>query len=55
MALTPKALKNFNGFPPSAQLMYAYWVGSAKRESTRNKRIQEVIARSLQNKKPGEQ
>lgn len=55
LTLKPKALKNFNSFFPSTQLMYANWINSAKRESTRNKRIQEVVERSQQNKKPGEQ
>ncbi|MES2397687.1 MAG: YdeI/OmpD-associated family protein [Bacteroidota bacterium] len=54
LALKPQALKNFNSFSPSIQLMYAYWINLAKREATRNKRIQEVVERSQQNKKPGE-
>jgi uncharacterized protein YdeI (YjbR/CyaY-like superfamily) len=54
LALKPKALKNFNAFPPSTQLMYAYWINLAKKKETRNKRIQEVVERSQQNKKSGE-
>lgn len=54
LAKNLKALNNFNNFAPSTQLMYVYWISTAKREETRNKRIKEVVERSQQNKKPGE-
>ena len=54
LAENPQALKNFNNYSPSTKLMYVYWINSAKREVTRNKRIHELIERSMQNKKIGQ-
>jgi len=48
-----KAWQNFNEFANSYQANYIYWVNSAKREDTRKRRIDEVVARASQNKKPG--
>jgi len=48
-----KAWQNFNEFANSYQANYIYWVNSAKREETRKRRIEEVVARAIQNKKPG--
>ncbi len=48
-----QAWKNFNQFSNSQQFMYVYWVIEAKTESTRKKRIEEVVERSGRNEKPG--
>jgi uncharacterized protein YdeI (YjbR/CyaY-like superfamily) len=49
-----RALRNFDAFPPSAQLAYAHWVGSAKRDETRQRRIKKTVERVAQNKRYGE-
>ena len=53
LAANPKARKNFQNFASSYQKQYIGWITSAKREETRQKRIQETIRRVAQNKKPG--
>jgi uncharacterized protein YdeI (YjbR/CyaY-like superfamily) len=45
------AWKNFNGFAPSYRKTYIYYVTSAKREDTRNRRIDRVVKMALENKK----
>ncbi|WP_242086776.1 YdeI/OmpD-associated family protein [Aestuariivivens sediminis] len=45
----PKALKNYNKFAPSYRKSYLYWLNQAKRESTRNKRIMEIIDLCVKN------
>ncbi len=52
-ALSQEALKNFDRFAPSYRRLYLRWILLAKRPETRAKRIQEVIRRSLDNRKPG--
>jgi len=47
------AWHNFQKFANSYRNMYIGWVKSAKTKETRKKRIDEVVKRSLQNKKPG--
>lgn len=37
------AYKNYENFAPSYRKNYLYWVNQAKREETRNKRIEEII------------
>lgn len=44
---------NFSNLANSYQFAYIYWVNSAKRKETREKRIKEVVERAAQNKKPG--
>lgn len=39
----PLAYKNYNGFAPSYRKSYLYWLNQAKRETTRLKRIEEII------------
>jgi len=39
----PKAFKNYNNFAPSYRKGYLYWLNQAKREATREKRINEII------------
>jgi uncharacterized protein YdeI (YjbR/CyaY-like superfamily) len=49
----PNAWLNFKSFANSYRNMYIGWVTSAKTEATRQRRIGEVVKRSLVNKKPG--
>lgn len=46
-----KAWSNFQGFPPFYRRMTAGWVGSAKKEDTRLKRLQKLIEYSAQGKR----
>lgn len=39
----PEAFTNYKGFSPSYRKGYLYWLHSAKREATREKRIAEII------------
>ena len=48
-----KAWKNFQQFANSYRNMYIGWVTGAKTETTRKKRIDEVVRRSLLKIKPG--
>ncbi len=48
-----KAERNFKAFPPYAKYMYVHWINEAKREDTRERRINTVVVRSKQNLKPG--
>jgi len=47
------AWKNFQNFANSYRNMYIGWVKGAKTQSTKKKRINEVVKRSAYNKKPG--
>lgn len=47
----PEALKNYQCFAPSYQKSYLYWLNQAKREETRAKRIEEIIACCVKNMK----
>jgi len=47
-----RAAKNFEGFANSYKSAYLYWVLDAKRPETRARRIREVVARAVLNKKP---
>lgn len=40
---SPKAYKNYQNFSPSYRKSYLYWLNQAKRETTREKRITEII------------
>ena len=53
LSRNPRAWENFNQFSNSNQFMYVFWVNEAKRESTRKKRVDEVVERSARNEKPG--
>ena len=46
------AQKNFDNFPPSLKQQFAYWITSAKRAETREKRIRETVARAERNERP---
>lgn len=39
----PNAFKNYSNFAPSYRKSYLYWLNHAKRETTRDKRIKEII------------
>jgi uncharacterized protein YdeI (YjbR/CyaY-like superfamily) len=43
LAKAPKAKAALNGFPPSAQRDYFEWIGEAKQDSTRQKRIATAV------------
>lgn len=47
------AWENFNNFASSYRNNYIHWIINAKREETKNKRIQEVVRRAALNQKPG--
>lgn len=47
----PEAFKNYSGFSPSYKKGYLYWLNQAKREVTRQKRIEEIINLCKENKK----
>jgi uncharacterized protein YdeI (YjbR/CyaY-like superfamily) len=53
LALNPAANENFDKFPPSAQKQYLWWLKSAKRAETREKRLREIVERADKNIKPG--
>lgn len=40
---TPKAFNNYKNFAPSYRKGYLYWLNQAKRDTTREKRIAEII------------
>ncbi len=48
-----KAWSNFQGFAPSAQLAFAYWVNTAKTDETRQKRIEKTVKLSEEGKRLG--
>ncbi|MFH1101994.1 MAG: YdeI/OmpD-associated family protein [Methanobacteriota archaeon] len=48
-----QAWKNFQAFANSYRNMYIGWVQNAKTDTTRKRRIREVVQRSLRNIKPG--
>ena len=47
----PIAYKNYQNFAPSYRKGYLYWLHSAKRDITRLKRVEEIIALCNDNKK----
>ncbi len=49
-----KAWGNFQNLSPSAKLAHVYWVTTAKREETRQKRIDKTVELMAQNKKLGD-
>jgi uncharacterized protein YdeI (YjbR/CyaY-like superfamily) len=50
---SPKAWENFNNLPPSQRRNYIGWISDAKKEETRQRRIQEAIARLEKNETLG--
>ena len=51
LACHPLAWQNFNDLPPSHRRQYIAWISDAKKEKTRQRRLQEAVAR-LENKEP---
>jgi uncharacterized protein YdeI (YjbR/CyaY-like superfamily) len=49
----PQAWKNFNALAPSYQRHYTIWITMAKREETREKRLQEAVRLLARNQKLG--
>jgi uncharacterized protein YdeI (YjbR/CyaY-like superfamily) len=50
---SPKAWENFNNLPPSHRRNYIGWISDAKKEETRQRRIQEAIGRLEKNETLG--
>jgi uncharacterized protein YdeI (YjbR/CyaY-like superfamily) len=48
-----KATENWERFSPSCKTQYVYWIGEAKREETRRRRIRETVKRAAAGKKAG--
>jgi len=44
--------RNFEEFPNSTKIQYVYWVNSAKKDETRQKRIKAVVEKARQKIKP---
>jgi len=53
LASSAKARRNFEAMATSYRRTYIYWITSAKRPETRAKRIQAVVRRTKENRKPG--
>jgi uncharacterized protein YdeI (YjbR/CyaY-like superfamily) len=49
----PAAWRNFRTFAPTYRNLYTGWVLSAKREATRQRRIEAVVRRAREGRKPG--
>ena len=47
------ASENFKSFPPSVRFMYIHWISEAKRQYTRERRINTVIYRAEKNMRSG--
>jgi uncharacterized protein YdeI (YjbR/CyaY-like superfamily) len=48
-----EAWQNFQSLAPTYRNMYAGWVGQAKQAATRQRRIEAVVRRARENRKPG--
>lgn len=55
LAKNKVAKKHFDAFPPSARKYALWWVGSAKTEATRNKRIAQVVELAAKNIRANQQ
>ncbi len=53
LAANKKAQQNFNNFAPSYRKQYIWWVTSAKKDETRQRRINEIVRLAEENKRPG--
>jgi uncharacterized protein YdeI (YjbR/CyaY-like superfamily) len=49
----PAAWQHFSAFPVSARSMYAAWVVQARQTETRLRRIDAVVRRARENRRPG--
>ncbi|MEO6236100.1 MAG: YdeI/OmpD-associated family protein [Vicinamibacterales bacterium] len=39
----PRALANYEAFPPFSRKAYVHWIANAKREETRRRRLAEAV------------
>ena len=53
LAANPKARKNFGNMPDSYRRIFVGWVGTAKKEETRQRRMREAIQKLERNEKLG--
>ncbi|MCX6036928.1 MAG: YdeI/OmpD-associated family protein [Chloroflexi bacterium] len=53
LMISPKAWENFSKLPPSHRKNYIAWISDAKKEETRQRRIQEAIGRLEKNETLG--
>lgn len=49
LSINADAKRNFENFSPSSKKMILFWIASAKRDETRQKRIQETVRLAAQN------
>ena len=49
----PRAARNFEAMAPGHRRQYLAWIGDAKRDITRERRIEKAVAMLEQNLKPG--
>jgi uncharacterized protein YdeI (YjbR/CyaY-like superfamily) len=49
LAANAEAQRNFDAFPPSSKKIIFQWIGSAKTEGTRTKRVEETVRLAAQN------
>ena len=54
LAQNSDARKAFEKLSPSRKKQFLWWIKSAKREETKNKRIKESLRLLIENKRPGE-
>ena len=52
LSLNEIALKNFEAFAKSRKKQILYWIASAKRDDTRNRRIKKVVESAIVSKTP---
>lgn len=53
LAAEPLAARHFAAFPPSSRRGILEWIGNAKTEETRRRRIAETVAKAVRNMKAG--
>ncbi|MFH1314049.1 MAG: YdeI/OmpD-associated family protein [Candidatus Eisenbacteria bacterium] len=53
LAANKSAKRNFENLAPSYKKQFIWWISSAKRDETRQKRIEKTVSMAEENKKPG--
>jgi len=53
LAANKTAGRNFENLAPSYKKHFIWWISSAKRDETRQKRIKKTVSMAAENKKPG--
>jgi uncharacterized protein YdeI (YjbR/CyaY-like superfamily) len=53
LAADKKARRNFENLAPSYKKHFIWWISSAKRDETRQRRIKKTVSMAAENKKPG--